>query len=1077
MPVTEVEARRTVCKASFWQFVRQFWECVPGAGTLIENWHMEYIANVMQEVMERAFKRLPKLYDVVINISPGTSKPVWEEMPVMMADGTWKRLKAVNVGDYVIGKSGRPCKVSAVYEQGELDCVRLKTFGGRKITTAEDHPILTADGWCDAGDVRVNQMLALMHKPKIQSSTDRTLDEFKMAGYFIGDGSTTGNNCSLTSKDPEYIDDFVACCERMGYQCTIRKDKNGVTIIRPIAKTGERESFVCSVCGLDFVAPYRAKMRCCSKECNKKWLRGYKAGCREWIDFRYSKVIRNTCRQWLRDVGIAGKSSKTKRVPDFVWLGSDEQISAFLAAYFHCDGCVSYKHAGKRNIVVSMCSISYKLAKGIQRLLLRLGVQMSLRKHVAKNGYAYNPDLKNYVYYTVETTEQDSASRFLEKVSLHGRKKEKLKGFKPERRLFEQKYLPDRVESIENVGKLPCRCLTVDGDASFVIDGVVVHNSSIASILFPAWCWACHPSTRVLSASHTETLVLDLATKARDIITSDKYRECYPEIELVKDQATKGYYRNTLGGDRYTCTVSGKSPMGMHALVQLVDDPIDPKSVLSEAELKTASEFMTDHLPSRMVDKAVTPMFLIMQRLRRGDPTDVVLDGSKKEGAYPVRHICLPAEEADNISPPELRAKYVDGLMDPVRLGHRVLASFKTHPYSYAGQYGQSPQVLGGGLFKSTYFLKRCKAAPYHAKRIMYTDRASATTESSCYTAIVLLAKDNDGSYYVEELTHGRWEPIERNKIIRATALKYRSRYGPKNEPAIWVEAEGGSSGRDAWIGMARAMDGFNVREDQVTGSKDARAEPWSCQLASGNVFLCDNGESEGTGKATWDINYFIQEHLFFRPEPGKKLGRWKDVVDATTGAYNLLSGGIISTNQSLRTYTIGTGNKGQMRIVLCNREELSNLVIDNRSLLLSISNPHLNGLTELPVHGLNNLLDSLHLHFADIAPEEEQEQWNDPIQPYGLPAEKLVMKPDHGKQVWKFLLKKREPAPEVLVIQDEGNRIGLAVAYGICAILHCDPAIICYRPSDPECVFDGQDVGNRHVYDTLRLSRGQVIT
>lgn len=602
-------------------------------------------------------------------------------------------------------------------------------------------------------------------------------------------------------------------------------------------------------------------------------------------------------------------------------------------------------------------------------------------------------------------------------------------------------------------------------------------KSSICSILFPAWCWAVKPDTRILTASHTQDLVLDLSTKCREVINSEKYTESFPYIELVHDQATKGYFRNTAGGDRLTCTVGGKSPMGFHSHFFLGDDLIDPKAVLSEAELKTASEFITDVVPSRKVDKAVSATILIMQRLRRGDPTDVMLDGAKKEGAYPVRHICLPAEEADNINPPELREKYIDGLMDPVRLGHRVLASYRVHPYSYAGQFLQAPTPLGGGLFKLDYFSKRCKAAPYHAKRIMYVDRAASVSESACFTAIVLMARDNDGAYYVEELTHGRWEPIERNRVIRATALKYRSRYGPKNEPAVWVEAEGGSSGRDAWIAMARALDGFNVREDQVSGSKDVRAEPWSCQLASGNVWLVDNGESTGGGKATWDINYYIQEHLFFRPEPGKKLGRLKDCVDSSSGAYNLLSGGKIS-GLPLRTVSLGKQIKGQIRIVLCNRQELANTVIDNKCLLVSISNPIVGGVAELPTHGLNSLLEAAHLYFADIAPEEEQERWGDDIQPYGLPAEKLMMKPEHGKAIWRLLLKKREPSHEVIVIQDEGDRIGESIAYGICEILRLDPAIICWRASDPEAVYDPVKAAlNRHVFNTIKTTRASVIS
>lgn len=87
-------------------------------------------------------------------------------------------------------------------------------------------------------------------------------------------------------------------------------------------------------------------------------------------------------------------------------------------------------------------------------------------------------------------------------------------------------------------------------------------KSTIWSILFPAWVWTRMPTARILTASHTESLVLDLANKARAVITSEKYQGCYPEIQLRDDQAAKGYYINTKGGDRYTCTVAGKSPMG-----------------------------------------------------------------------------------------------------------------------------------------------------------------------------------------------------------------------------------------------------------------------------------------------------------------------------------------------------------------------------------------------------------------------------------------------------------------------------------------------------------------------------------
>lgn len=63
----------SVCRESFYEFVKQFWSSFCHE-TLVLNWHIEYIANILQEVAERVFAGLPKKYDLVINVPPGTSK-------------------------------------------------------------------------------------------------------------------------------------------------------------------------------------------------------------------------------------------------------------------------------------------------------------------------------------------------------------------------------------------------------------------------------------------------------------------------------------------------------------------------------------------------------------------------------------------------------------------------------------------------------------------------------------------------------------------------------------------------------------------------------------------------------------------------------------------------------------------------------------------------------------------------------------------------------------------------------------------------------------------------------------------
>ncbi len=177
-------------------------------------------------------------------------------------------------------------------------------------------------------------------------------------------------------------------------------------------------------------------------------------------------------------------------------------------------------------------------------------------------------------------------------------------------------------------------------------------------------------------------------------------------------------------------------------------------------------------------------------------------------------------------------------------------------------------------MFKPQWFINTVRAGPHHVtKRIRYIDRA-ATQDGGCFTAMVLMSLSQDGRYFVEHVEKGQWEPNERNDRIVAIAYRDRDRYGPKDAPVIYIEAERGSTGKESFQRIASRLAGFRVREDMPSGSKDVRAEPWADQLAAGNVFFVKDG--------TWDLDSYIKEHLAFRPAPGKRLGKFCDQVDAS---------------------------------------------------------------------------------------------------------------------------------------------------------------------------------------------------
>lgn len=401
-------------------------------------------------------------------------------------------------------------------------------------------------------------------------------------------------------------------------------------------------------------------------------------------------------------------------------------------------------------------------------------------------------------------------------------------------------------------------------------------KSSVVSIMFPAWVLCRMPSARSLCVSHTSELVLDLSRKSRDVVRCEKYRACFGKervwqgvkqrpVILSEDQDTKGYWATTEGGFRLCSTIGGRVPTGFHAHFLLVDDPLDPKQAGSEHDIREANRWMSEVLPSRKVDKRISFMALIMQRLHQDDPTGNRLE-NKKAGR--IFHVCLPAELNSNVKPVKLRDYYVEGLLDPIRLPRSVLEEQEGElgDFAYAGQYDQNPVPFSGGLFRWEKFNME-SPPPYTAfKRIVRAwDTASGIKDYHAFTAGVKMGVTKDNHFWILDVIRGRWRSEQREAIILQTA-----RMDGKNVKII-LEQQGAGSGLDVVQATIRNLAGFHVVADKPTGEKHVRAIPFSVQVNNANVYL--------SGGAPW-IQEYVAEIRYF---PNSK---WKDQVDASSSAF-----------------------------------------------------------------------------------------------------------------------------------------------------------------------------------------------
>ena len=411
-------------------------------------------------------------------------------------------------------------------------------------------------------------------------------------------------------------------------------------------------------------------------------------------------------------------------------------------------------------------------------------------------------------------------------------------------------------------------------------------KSLICSVFFPIWVWTRMPSARCLGASFAEKLALDLSRKGRDLVRCDLFRACFPEIQIKEDVDAKYYFANTKGGIRYAAGSKGQV-MGFHFHFIIIDDPIDPGSVVSEAELAAVNHWLKQTLTSRKVDKRVTVTFLIMQRLHENDPSAMFLnDGG-------VFHTKIPASLEFDVKPERLAKFYKDGLLDPIRMPENVLEDIrkKIGEYGYAGQYGQDPVPAGGGLFMTDKLNvgrppegfkrvirhwdlagTRLKGSSMLNRTYARTLQGNSVTGGPAFTAGVLMGLGFDGRVWVLNVKRFRLDVFSRDKIIRDTAVK------DGVNVKVGIEQEGSSEGKHDYL--VKRLQGFSVTVLRPTGDKALRAEPFASEVNKGNVWLAP----VGLGQEDWHKEY-IHEMKYF------PFGAFLDQIDASAGAFGMLSG------------------------------------------------------------------------------------------------------------------------------------------------------------------------------------------
>jgi len=253
-----------------------------------------------------------------------------------------------------------PAEVTNAFSTGVKPVYRLTTRLGRTVRATGNHKFLAIDGWRRLDELRVGGRLAVPRT--LAGPADATMGESELAllGHLIGDG------CTLPRHAIQYTTNELALAETVA-------------------------QLAIDVFG-DAVAP-RVKRE-------RQWYQVYLLAAA-----RLTHGKRNPVAAWLDDMGIFGLRSHEKRVPDCVFAQPPNGIARFLRHLWATDGCVHLGATGRPIPRIYYATSSEKLARDVQSLLLRLGINAALGRVAQPN--------KGRHQYHVKITGKVDVERFI----------------------------------------------------------------------------------------------------------------------------------------------------------------------------------------------------------------------------------------------------------------------------------------------------------------------------------------------------------------------------------------------------------------------------------------------------------------------------------------------------------------------------------------------------------------------------------------------------------------------------------------------------------------------------------------
>ena len=253
-----------------------------------------------------------------------------------------------------------------VFPTGRKEVFRLRTASGRILEATANHPLLTYAGWQPLGSLDTGARIAIpRHVPAPEQETVWPDDKVIVLAHMIGDGSVLPRQpIRYATKDPANL---------------LAVTESGTRAFPVRVSIDDYEQARCTAVRFASIRPV-------------------------------THGVRNPMAKWFDSLGLFGKRSHEKFVPEDVFSLPKRQIALFLRHLWATDGSITINKSGRGGRIY-YATTSRRLADDVTRLLLRFGINARIRT-ARKAGYRDG--------YHVDISGGADQKVFLRRINAHG---------------------------------------------------------------------------------------------------------------------------------------------------------------------------------------------------------------------------------------------------------------------------------------------------------------------------------------------------------------------------------------------------------------------------------------------------------------------------------------------------------------------------------------------------------------------------------------------------------------------------------------------------------------------------------